>query len=29
MEVFDDVDEREEVEDLLKWWNRCAVPANA
>jgi hypothetical protein len=24
LELFDDVDEKEEVEDLLKWWNRLA-----
>ena len=23
LELFDDVEEREEVDELLVWWNRC------
>jgi hypothetical protein len=23
LELFDDIEEREEVDELLVWWNRC------
>jgi hypothetical protein len=25
LELFDDIEEREEVEELLVWWNRCGL----
>jgi hypothetical protein len=28
LELFDDIEEREEVEELLVWWNRCALPTH-
>jgi len=25
LDLFEDIDEREEVADLLAWWNRCVL----
>jgi hypothetical protein len=27
LELFEDVEEREEVEDLIVWWNRYVAPS--